>query len=152
MDKIEAFKKLHEEFIRLVDRFPVNRRKEILFDKWNLQDVLIHLTAWNKRDALGFQLAFKDKIPIDLFIPDEDLDKFNAKVIAQAKNLTWDVIYNNFVKSGYELIESAKRLPVSKWTTTVDGAKKIPLTKDFEYSIEHYRDEHIPQLRNFFRS
>ena len=152
MDRIKTFSKLHEEFIRLVDRFPVNKRKEILFDKWNLQDVLIHLTAWNKRDALGFQLAFQDKTPIDLFIPDEGLDKFNANVIAQSKNLTWDIIYDNFVKSGYELIESAKRLPVNKWSATVDAKKNISLKRDFEYSIEHYRDEHIPQLKNFFRS
>src|SRR3989344_2038820 len=142
---IDKFKKLHNELIILVDTFPENERGEILFDKWSIKDVLIHIAAWNKNDISRFRLAMLDGDPSLTWI--DDLDEFNVIAIKEAKDSSWENVYQDFVSSGNELTEIAEKLPDLKWEVTIDPEHKMTLLKDFLYTIEHYEDEHIPQLK-----
>ena len=147
---VQQFRNLHKELIGYVSQVGLDDRERVLFDRWSLKDVLAHITAWNKIDASGFQQAIEGQQHLSIFIPDDEMDEFNARAVEQARILPWGQVYDEFVKSGEELANAAMQLSAPNWdTTTTDPKREVTLRKDFGWSIEHYRDEHIPQLRNF---
>ncbi len=143
-------RKLHQELIKLVDKFPIEKKGEIIFDRWSLNDVLAHITAWNNQDILRFEGANSGDNPAKYWI--EDLDAFNATEVNKAKSYIPQDIYSAFVNSGYNLIKDAEDLPEEHWQITIDPKHTLSLHRDFIYSIEHYKDEHIPQLQAYFAS
>jgi len=144
---IERFNNLHQELIDLVSKVPIKDREIVVFDKWSLKDVLIHITAWNENDISRFNTIMEDGDPVVTWI--DDLDKFNEEVVTQTRSLPWETVFNNFVESGNNLVEVARQFPSQKWSVTVDPKKEMSIEDDFGYSIEHYEKEHIPQIKSF---
>lgn len=140
---LEKFKKIHQEYLELVDRFPTDRRKEVLFDKWSLKEVLSHMIAWNELDALRIE-TLKSGQAFDWVY---DLDEFNEVEIKTRKDLSWEEIYNSFVESGFRLIKAYKSLPNKMWNMEFGPDNSITAAKDLRGMVEHYGEEHIPQLK-----
>lgn len=60
---LDEFKKVREEFIKIINKFPRNKREEILFDKWNLRQVLAHMQRWDNCLSDNVEYLLKGKEP-----------------------------------------------------------------------------------------
>lgn len=93
---IDKFKALHQQYNDLVNEFPIENREKVLFDKWSLKDILAHVTGWNDLNAAH-------AVDVSQGIEPEwvaDVDKYNDEQVSKRKDLSWDEVYNEFIKSG----------------------------------------------------
>ncbi|MBI4037274.1 hypothetical protein HY385_02525 [Candidatus Daviesbacteria bacterium] len=142
---ITNFKKLHEQLIGLVDNVPIKDRDKIIFDKWSLKDILVHLIAWNDLDTSRITSLQKG----ETFEWVDDWDEFNKIELTKRQTLAWEEIYKDFVDSGVKLASAYQALDEKLWNKRFGPKNSITATKDLKGMIEHYEKDHIPQLEAF---
>ena len=145
--KINEFKTLHQKLLSLINQSPKDRINDILFDKWSLHDVLVHLTAWNNINLFHTE-CIRDRKP---FAWIADVDAFNHKEVTKHKNIPFEKIYQEFNQSGEKLIELFENLPDTTWKKKAISHEATP-ERFLDCVIDHYKNEHIPQIENVLKT
>jgi len=138
---LEEFKKIREEFIQVVDKFPKEKRERLLFDQWNLKQVLIHMARWDNclSDNVEFLLKGKE-------------DDFNASSQELCKDWDWEKTYSEFLKGGERLIKTYEALAENHWTKKFWKDKNSTPEKFLKIVTKHYSEEHLPMVRKILEN
>lgn len=142
---INKFMELHQQYMDLVNKFPVEDREKVLFDKWSLKDVLAHVIGWN-------DLNTEHVIDVAQGTEPEwvaDVDKYNDQQVNKRKSFSWEKVYDEFVQSGERLADTFQELPGEIWDKKCGYEKRYTPRAYLEHMIEHYEKEHIPQLEGY---
>lgn len=111
MDQLNHFKKVRQEFIETVDKFPKDKREKALFDKWSLKDILVHISRWD--DVLSENIKYlKEGIEPPVH---GSVQSFNDQSTQNGKDWGWDKAYKAFIKSGENAIKAYTTLKDDEW-------------------------------------
>ncbi len=138
-----GFKSDVDEFLILVDKFPEDRRLEVLFGEWNLKDVLAHMNHWAIHDLECIENLMEGKEPY--WAP--DVDEFNKEGILKRKDWKWMKVYEEFVDLKARLIDAYSSLPFGLWNKKFWPKRKFTPKKFLEIDIYHYEHDHTPEIR-----
>ena len=137
----------HRELVSLAQQFPVSERTSILFDKWSIQDILAHFSAWNKLDADNTEYLRDEKELT--WVSDEDA--FNDGEVARRRNLAWEEVFQEFDSSGKHLIDVFQSLPEEVWDRPCGPNGKHSPRTFLKAHIWHYHEAHIPSIRKVLK-
>jgi len=135
-------KKLQQEIINIVDKFPTQKRKEILFDQWSLKDVLTHLCGWDELTVNAINNLKNGQ----LSVWGKSVDEMNRSSTGLRKDKSWDDIYNEFVDNSQKLVDIYNNLPDDLWEKPLYSDKKFSPTKFIKIDIDHYQ-EHLEIIK-----
>lgn len=138
---LEDFKKTRRDLVMVVEKFPKNRREEILFGDWSLKDILAHLNNWILHDISCLEKLKQGKEPFW----EPSVESFNNRAIQRRKNNAWDEIYDEFISLGDELIEKYQKLPVNLRKTKIWDNKDFTPEKSLEVDIGHWKN-HLQEI------
>ncbi|NTU46156.1 ClbS/DfsB family four-helix bundle protein [Candidatus Roizmanbacteria bacterium] len=140
---LNNFVTARNQFIAVIDNFPVEKRLTVLFDKWSLRDILVHIAGWDRaiteniRDLKqGNEPPFYGKI-----------DDFNANSIEHGKNWTWEKTYIKFVQAGEKMIYEYETLSDGLWEKPFWKSKNSTPAKFLKIETKHYFHEHLPEIK-----
>lgn len=142
---IDEFRQVREQFISIVDKFPTDRREEILFDQWNLKQVLINMARWD--NCLADNLVFLKEGQQPPFYG--KVNDFNQKSQEIGRSWSWDKAYNEFISGGKRLIKEHEFLPENLWEAKFWPDKNSTPTKFFQIVIKHYLHDHLPLVKRW---
>lgn len=139
---ISDFKNARVKLIGEINKFPKNKREEILFDQLNLKDVVAHFAAWDIYFTDSLKLLSAGKaVPYWGKIND-----CNAKAVSERKNWNWEKIYKEFLKAGEEFIkEYSKTSDLILGKPFWPGKKYTPL-RFLEINIDHYLNAQLKEI------
>jgi len=140
---LEEFKKVREDFIEIINKFPVNKREEVLFDKWNLRQVLAHMQRWDNCLSDNVDYLKQGKEPPFY----GKVNDFNAVSQDLCKDWDWNKTYEEFLKGGERLIKTYKSLPENLWNQRFWKDKNSTPLKFLKIVTNHYKEEHLPLLK-----
>lgn len=141
----EEFREVREEFIKAVDSVPKNRRNEVFLGEWNLKDMLAHLTGWGLHQTEVLR-AFKRGAVAER---PESVKDFNDKSVEARRKLTWSEVYDEFVKTGEQLLAEYDTLTDDQWKKKIWPDKELTPAEFIKIEIKHYRETHLPQIRKW---
>lgn len=141
-DKINQFKKVREDILLFVSKYPADKREQALFDKWSLKDVIAHLSNWLVHDIDCLRALKEGREPYW----EPDVDDFNKRGIEQRKSLSWDDVFNEFSNLSDELIKIYETLPNDLWEKEIWEGRKQTANRFLREDIEHWRDEHLIEI------
>lgn len=141
--KIEKFNSVRDEFISLADRFPEEKRLDILFSDWSLKDVVSHLSNWMVHDIDCLTALKEGREPYW----EPEIEEFNKKGIEARKGKNWEEIYKEFIDLGNELSSLYKTLPDNLWGKPIWKGRNETAMKFLEEDIDHLQNEHLPELK-----
>lgn len=145
--RVEQFKKIRMELLEYIQDVSAKQKEERLFDKWNLKDVLAHLSAWDVQNVEDLDEMLKShETP---WIP--NFDSYNEHSVEEAAEMTYDEVLEDFIESGALFIEAYKTLPqevvaVHLW----HGHEHTPLSLLAE-NISHYQN-HLAEIKKVLAS
>lgn len=142
------FKKVREEFIEIINKFPINKREETLFDKWNLRQVLAHMQRWDNCLSDNVDYLLKGKEPPFY----GKVDDFNAVSQGFCKEWDWDKTYKEFLKGGERLIKTYEGLAETLWSHKFWKDKNRTPEKFLKIVTNHYKEEHLPTVKKILES
>lgn len=145
MNQLDHFKKVREELIQAFDDFPKERREEILFDKWSLRQILIHISRWDKALTENLRFLKEEKEPPFY----GKVSDFNQESMEVGKSWSWDEAYSEFIKVGEKFIEEYESLKEDQWEKKFWGNKGSTPVKFLQIQIKHYEHEHLPEIRKY---
>ncbi len=145
-NNILALQKYHQEFIELVNRFPVQERLSVLFDQWSLKDILAHIIGWNMCLKENLDFIQQDKEPPFY----GKVNDYNAQSVENRKNDSWEKVFKDCDQSGLQLVEAYKNLPEKYWQQKFWPEKSATPEKFLKIVTNHYANEHIPQVQMAF--
>lgn len=141
---VSEFKQARKNFIRLINTFPKERIELILFNKWNLKNILAHLSGWAKyqKDTLR-QLKKGIKIEVSKNLK----DSINNDFVASREKWHWDRVYHEFLKLSRDLIKEYESLPAGLWKNKIYHDKKDTVEDFIKIEINHYSKTHGPKIK-----
>jgi len=143
-NKIEKFKRIRQSVKDLIDQFPENHRLDVLFDQWNLKDIVAHLNNWMVHDIDCLTALKEGREPYW----EPDVDEFNRKGIEERKSIIWEKIYKEFIDLGDNLINIYETLPDNLWGKSIWQKYKNQTAHRFlDDDISHWESEHLGDLR-----
>ena len=145
---LNIFKGISDELDDLIQKFPPEKREEIVFDKWSLKNVVSHLNHWMIHDIDCLENLLRGSEPYW----EPDVEDFNQKGVEVRKNKSWDEIYSEFLELKEKMVTLYKELPVDLrakkfWTDRHENP-----TEFLKEDINHWRDEHVVSLNNFYKN
>lgn len=140
---LDHFKKIREEFIKVVDSFPKEKREDVLFDEWNLKQVLIHISRWDTILADNVKLLKEGKEPPFY----GGVNDFNDKSMKMGKDWIWDKAYKEFIEAGQRAISEYESLNNELWETKFWKDKSATPLKFLGIETKHYEHEHLPVIK-----
>jgi len=145
--KLLEFKEIALILEGLIIKFPINKREEIVFDKWSLKNVVSHLNHWMKHDIDCLEATTKGVVPYW----EPDVEEFNRKGVEARKNNSWEEVYSEFAKLKTELIELYGSISPELQNKKIWLDSNHTPIRFLEDDIKHWRDEHIKGLNNFYK-
>lgn len=143
---LNKFKKISNELDNMIQKFPSERRDEVVFDKWSLKNVVSHLNHWMTHNINCLEALKQGKTPY--WQP--DTDEYNRQGVEKRKDLKWEDVYSEFLTLKDKQISSYKSLPRELYEKKFwDERRHTPLSF-LSNDISHWKDEHIKALNNFF--
>jgi hypothetical protein len=143
----EEFAKLiqaKQTLISTIDKFPESQRLAVLFDTWNLKDIVAHLSNWMVHDIECLSALKEGKEPYW----EPDVDGFNAKGIEIRKNKSWEEVYKEFIALGNNLLNIYETLPENLWEVPIWKTRKDQTARRFlKDDIWHWETEHLGDLQ-----
>lgn len=136
------FVKVSEELDNLIQKFPPERREEIIFDKWSLKNVVSHLNHWMVHNINCLECLIRSKIPY--WQP--DIDEYNQQGIETRKDWSWEKVYLEFTDLKEKQILSYENLPREFQEKKFWEDRKYTPAIFLDQDITHWRDEHIISL------
>ena len=148
-DLINELEKARKEFISLVNNFPLEKRELVLFDEWNLKNILSHLSGWGayQTDALK-QLKSGEKIK-----PSKNLKaSINDAFVFERKDWDWDMVYKEFFKLSQQLVNEYRNLSKELWRESIYENKKETVEDFIKIEIIHLNKTHTSQIKSVLKS
>ena len=142
---INNYKSARSVFIQAVDHFPVEKRTEALFGSWSLKDILAHITAWEKASVQKVNDIVVGKEPVWI----DNVEKFNEQTAKEKSPESWKNIYQEFIKTGEEMIKIYGDLPKELWDKQAGPNPKFTPRRFLEAETSHYKGDHLTQVRQF---
>lgn len=139
----EEFRQVRKEFIDSVDSIPKSRRNEIFLGEWSIKDILAHLTGWGLHQ-IGVLRDFQNGV---LAERPESVKDFNDKSVEARRKLAWSGVYDEFVKTGEQLLAEYDALTDDQWKKKIWPDKELTPEGFIKIEIKHYRETHLPQIR-----
>jgi hypothetical protein len=139
---IAEFSRAKQDFIEALDKFPKEKREEILFGEWSLKDLLAHLSGWMIAAAENVRCLKEGKIPPWVV----SIDDFNKKNVAERKNWDWRKVYKELVETSRKFIEEYVSLPKESWQKKYWPDKSLTPQRILEIEIRHWKKTHLPQM------
>src|SRR3989339_454114 len=121
VEELNAVIKLFLEDIR---NFPAKDRDKILFDKWSLKQILIHLIGWADYQVKTLEEFQEGKEPV---IPDHLKESINDDLVAKKGNEAWEKVYADFLKTEASLTNRYKKLRDKDWDKKIWKGKQTTL-------------------------
>lgn len=146
---IKEFKEARADLIDTVKQFPKDKKEEVLFDKWSLKDILVHLTGWGLHQIDTLRKFQKGK---RIITPDNLKASINEDRVAKGKNVDWDTVFKQFINIGEELVLEYDSLPSSLWDRRIWATKEITPKECIQIEINHYKSTHGPQIKKVLKS
>lgn len=150
-ERISEFSRVRAQVIELLNRFPVDRIDDILFDEWSLKSIVAHLAGWDRyfTDILkdlegGMQAPYWGNI-----------QKFNEESVARKIDDSWEEVYAEFVDAGEAFIKAYRQASLSLVEEKFWADRSYTPAEILEVNIHHYAESHLPQLEGgiaFIRS
>jgi hypothetical protein len=141
------FKNISLELENLIQKFPSERREEIIFDKWSLKNVVSHLNHWMIHDIDCLENLIQGKEPFW----EPDVEEFNQSGVEARRNKSWDEIYSEFIDLRKKTIDLYTKLPTVLQNKKFWNNKNETPTEFLKEDNAHWRDEHIASLNDFFK-
>ena len=142
-ERVEKFEGIRNEVISVVDRFPKERRLDILFGDWSLKDVVAHLNNWMTHYITCLKALKEDKEPYW----EPEVNEFNRKGIEARKEMGWEEVYKEFVDLGEELLKLYSTLSDNLWNKPIWKGKSETAERFLEEDISHWEGEHLGDLK-----
>lgn len=142
MQQLNDFINARYLLIKAVDSFPVEAREEVLFGKWSLKQVLIHISRWDLILSENVVFLRSDKTPPFY----GKVDDVNKESVAFGKDWSWSKAYDEFIKSGERAIEEYKQLPTELWERKFWADRSMTPVKLLGIQTKHYEHEHLPEI------
>lgn len=145
---IEKFIKARGKLLKTIDSFPEEKQEKILFDKWNLKDMMTHLDGW-----ANYQLETlkQFKNGINLEIPHNLKESINESFVAERASWVWDRVYDEFLKASQDLINEYESLPERLWEKKIWNDKETTPKEFIQIEISHYENTHEPQIQRVLK-
>lgn len=139
---IKEFRKVRDELITAVNKFPQSKREEPLFEKWSLKDLLAHFSGWDLYIVQSVQhLVGGEKIAHF-----GTVDAFNKLSVSTRKDWPFGAVHKEFVNGGEILAREFEKLPRAFWRKKFWLAKAFTPMKLFKINIEHYKKIHLKAI------
>ena len=135
------FNQIIIDFIEAVKAFPVDKKSEIIFDKWSLSEILAHLSGWNLQTILVLQNLKKNKLSAWGL----SVKNMNLKSVNDRANLSWGEIYKEFIESSKNLVFEYSTLSLELWSKNMFITKKYTPFRFLQIDTNHYQ-EHLEFL------
>lgn len=146
-EKIDEFVKVKEEIRRIIEAFPVESRMKILFDKWTLKDVVVHLSNWMVHDIDCLEKLKVGREPVW----EPDFDEFNMKGVEARKGWSWQKVFDEFLILNEELYKLYYSLLENLWDKPIWKGYGLTARKFILKDIEH-KNDHLEELRKYLLS
>jgi len=143
--QVKQFVNARKEFIGALDRFPEDKRDDVLFGKWTLKDVVAHFTGWDIFCVGTLKLLEKGE-PASYW---GDVDKFNEEVVEKSKESNWNKIYKQFMKTGEQFIREYSNIPVQLQNKLIWPSKSYTPAKLLRINIHHYEKAQLKEIKRF---
>ena len=141
--KVENLKKIIKELTKTIDRFPIDRREDVLFNQWGLKDVLAHISGWNLQRVKELEDFIKgNKIEVI-----NNFDEFNHRRVNERKFSTWEIVYGEFITSCTNLVKSFHSIPDNLINKKIWEDKSHTPLKWFDIDLSHLK-EHFDDIKN----
>lgn len=144
---LDEFKKISDELENLIQKFPSDRREEIVFDKWSLKNVVSHLNHWMKHDIDCLNALLNEQVPYW----EPNVEEFNRKGVCLRSNNSWNQVYLEFIELKQRLLDLYSNYPEYLRNNKIWPDKNETPAKFLEEDINHWRDEHVVSLNDFFK-
>jgi uncharacterized damage-inducible protein DinB len=139
---LQEFKEAREKLINAVDKFPINKRNEILFGTWNLKDVVAHFCAWD----IFFTNTIKQLKNNKSVSYWENIDNFNEKEVLKREMLSWKLVYSEFINAGKDFFNEFSSIPKELENKIIWSNKKYTPKKLLEINIHHYQKAQLKDI------
>lgn len=141
--KIKELEEICDEMVKVIHNFPKDKIEVILFDKWSLKDVIAHINGWNKQKIfeLDSLLEGKDVEKIS------DFDAFNENSVNDRKNVSWDIVFQEFVDSCRDLVEAYDSIPAEQVDVGVWPGSTMTPRVWLQIDLDHMKLEHLPEIK-----
>ncbi len=146
LELINTFNEVDKKLDNLIQKFPSERREEVVFDKWSLKNVVSHLNHWMVHDLDCLNALRDNKVPYW----EPDIEEFNRKGVEARSNNNWEQVYSEFVELKNKLLNLYKEIPEDLRNKKIWPNKNETPEKFLKEDIKHWRDEHIFGLNKFF--
>ncbi|MFS8130872.1 MAG: hypothetical protein ACMG57_02745 [Candidatus Dojkabacteria bacterium] len=134
------------ELLSAVDNFPADKREKVLFIEWSLKDLLAHFSGWNLITIEDLKLLKQGRTnEIKPWFPDEEIDDFNAKHVNTRKDLLWEVVYSEFLKTLNDLYLEYRNL-TTQWESQLGPNPTTPF-ESIKVDIEHIGKTHLADIQ-----
>ena len=145
---VDVYIRVRLEFLDIINKFPENKREEILFDKWSLKDVIAHLSGWTLHQVEVLNDLKNNRIPKS---PGSSKDYNNNQVEKRSK-WSFEKVYNEFLSSTDALLKEYKSLPKSIIDKKIWPNRRFTPKIYFEFELEHYTKTHLPQIQKMLET
>lgn len=145
---LKEFKTARKNLISCVNKLPKDKRGDILFNKWSLKDILIHLTGWARYQYITLR---NFRMGRELISPQNLEFSINDSLVAEKRRSHWRSIYDGFIKVSDQLIAEYEDLPQRLWGKKIWKGEKTTLKEFIAIEIRHYRNTHGPQINKVLK-
>jgi len=145
---IREFIESRRELLEIIECFPVTRRELILFGEWSLKDMIVHFSGWASYQIKTLE-QFKDSI--EPKIPQNLKTSINKDLIQERAFLSWDKVYNDFLRTSQLLINKYEGLPKELWEKKIWNGKETTPKEFIQIEINHYKNTHGPQIKTILK-
>lgn len=139
---IEEAEKARRKVKDLIDRFPLEKREDTLFDKWSLKDVVTHLNTWMVHDIDCLESLKRRVEPYW----EPDVDEFNERGVGLRRSKSWAEVYFEFTSLIKKLESLYRELPEELFEVNIWKNHDEMVVKFLEGEVKHWEGEHVPQL------
>lgn len=129
----------------VIDKFPSDKRDEVLFDQWSLKDILAHFSGWNLLTISELTLLHNG-FKTDSWIAGEETDEFNEQSVNERKSRLWDEIYSEFYNTQSLLLLKYKELSEEDWNSQFGPSEEDTPVSSIETDIKHIGHDHLVEI------
>jgi uncharacterized damage-inducible protein DinB len=141
-DLLKEFIEAREKLIKAINKFPSNKRNEILFGTWNLKDVVAHFCAWDIFFTNTIK-QLKNNKPVPYW---DNINNFNEKEVSKRESLSWELVYSEFINAGKDFVDEYSNIPKELENKIIWNNKKYTPKKLLEVNIHHYQKAQLKEI------
>src|SRR5262249_40241864 len=118
---------------------------EVWLGTWSVKDIVAHMAGWHREMAPALERRARGEKPIPAGVSYDDVEEWNARFTAGAKDTSVADVLLEFDKSHEDFMLAADRVPADRWQPGKTTWKIVDGN-----SAHHYRQpaEQIPTLRD----